>query len=313
MEGEALRSDEASLARPMPSGVGVLLYCVHVLDPVLFSCSGVDGLTLQLTASSAPMGNSSSSHQGLTERTSSQSLPAQTVGVNVPPAPALPAGQVVQPGLGCQFQFLPVAIAPTPGNSLSELCPSRLSAFPSGSSILHLGEALPSFSGTGGSWGCVFGGLRDAAQEQWCEKPCSGGRWRSGWRYLTLWLCPVLHVGIWSSRGSDTCCVFAGSHMSRWLSQEVSASNQEPVTEGFPLVLVQLSSHRKRGCRSSLSLVYTLQPRCGCGAREQGDSFLPAPAQLGGFHLLSGGMRMESHRAQAPKTAWSLFCSPGLL
>jgi len=59
----------------------------------------------------------------MTERTSSQSLLSQTVGVNGPPASALPAGQVVLSGLGCQFQFLPAALAPVPGNSVPELCP----------------------------------------------------------------------------------------------------------------------------------------------------------------------------------------------
>lgn len=48
---------------------------------------------------------------------------SQTGGVNGPPVSALAAGQAVLSGLGCHFQFLPVTIAPTAGNSLAELCP----------------------------------------------------------------------------------------------------------------------------------------------------------------------------------------------
>lgn len=41
---------------------------------------------------------------------------------------------------------------------------------------------------------------------------------------------------------------------------------------------------------------------------QRAGGLLPARSCMaGGFHLLSGGMRMESHRAQVPKTAWSLF------
>lgn len=49
---------------------------------------------------------------------------SHTVGVDGPPVSALAAGQVVLSGLGCQFQFLPVTIAPMLRNSLAELCPT---------------------------------------------------------------------------------------------------------------------------------------------------------------------------------------------
>lgn len=49
---------------------------------------------------------------------------SQTVGVDGPPVSALAAGQVVLSGLACQFQFLPVTIAPMTENSLAELCPA---------------------------------------------------------------------------------------------------------------------------------------------------------------------------------------------
>jgi len=59
------------------------------------------------------------------------------------------------------------------------------------------------------------------------------------------------------------------------------------VAGGFPLVLSQLGSHRKRGCQNSPSLTYRWQPRCG--ARERGDSILPAPPWLGGGPTTSPG------------------------
>lgn len=132
---------------------------------------------------------------------------------------------------------------------------------------------------------------------------------------------PACQLQLGSLRGgsslvSETCCGFAESHVSPLAGcpRKSGQLTKRLVAEGFPLVLAQLGSHRKRGCQNSLSLAYRWQPRCGSGARERGDSFLPAPPWLGGSHLLSGAglagrMRMESHRAKVPKTDRSLLLS----
>lgn len=127
-----------------------------------------------------------------------------------------------------------------------------------------------------------------------------------------------------SSLGSETRCGFAESHVSPLAvcPRKSGQLTKRLVAEGFPLVLAQLGSHRKRGCRNSPSVAYRWQPRCGSGARKRGDSFLPAPPWLvgGGSHLssgaaLAGRMRMESRGAEVPKSAQSFSPSswpPGM-
>lgn len=108
-----------------------------------------------------------------------------------------------------------------------------------------------------------------------------------------------------SSPCSETRCGFAESHVPLLAGcpRKSGELTKRLVAEGFPLVLAELSSHRKRGCQNSPSLTYCWQPRCG--AKEWGDSFLPAPPWLGGSHHLSraglaGRMRMESNGAEVP-------------
>lgn len=73
----------------------------------------------------------------------------------MPPFSALPAGQVVLSGFGCQFQFLPAAIALVPENSLPELGPSHgcqlFKAWENDLSILCLRGALPNHQGLVGA------------------------------------------------------------------------------------------------------------------------------------------------------------------
>lgn len=107
--------------------------------------------------------------------------------------------------------------------------------------------------------------------------------------------------------GSKTRCGFAARHVSLLAGCPRKSGQQMKrlIAEGFPLVLVQLGSHRKTWVPE--------QPiPCSSGADPEPENWgtpscLLTPAR-GGSHLLSGagfagGMRMESCGAEVLKTA----------
>lgn len=135
------------------------------------------------------------------------------------------------------------------------------------------------------------------------------------WLSLRHLPCPARHLqlgfaGQKQSRLQSTLWLCSTSRVpAGWLSQEVRAANEEAHCRGFS---PHFGAARLPQENVGAGTARLLQPMCGFGAKELGDSFLPAPPYLGDPHLLSGagfagGMRMESCGAEVPKTAQSFF------